>query len=38
MNASLLDWLGHSPSLVQRLQQALATPENRAQLRRELGI
>jgi type VI secretion system protein ImpB len=33
----LKDWLGRSPSLVQRLQQALATPENRAQLRRELG-
>jgi type VI secretion system protein ImpB len=34
----LKDWLGRSPSLVQRLQQALATPENRAQLRRELGL
>jgi type VI secretion system protein ImpB len=33
----LKDWLGRSPSLVQRLQQALATPENRAALRRELG-
>jgi type VI secretion system protein ImpB len=33
----LKDWLSRSPSLVQRLQQALATPENRAQLRRELG-
>jgi type VI secretion system protein ImpB len=33
----LKDWLGRSPSLVQRLQQALTTPENRAQLRRELG-
>jgi type VI secretion system protein ImpB len=34
----LKDWLGRTPSLVQRLQQALATPENRAQLRRELGL
>jgi type VI secretion system protein ImpB len=33
----LKDWLGRSPSLVHRLQQALATPENRAALRRELG-
>jgi type VI secretion system protein ImpB len=36
--SELKDWLGRSPSLVQRLQQALATPENRAQLRRELGM
>jgi type VI secretion system protein ImpB len=34
----LKDWLGLSPSLVQRLKQALATPENRNQLRRELGM
>lgn len=32
------DWLGRVPSLVHRLQQALATPENRAALRRELGV
>ncbi|MCA9684974.1 MAG: type VI secretion system contractile sheath small subunit, partial [Myxococcales bacterium] len=36
--SDLKDWLGGSPSLVFRLQQALASPENRAQLRRELGI
>jgi type VI secretion system protein ImpB len=36
--SELKEWLGLSPSLVQRLKQALATPENRAQLRRELGI
>ena len=31
-------WLGVSDSLVTRLKQALATPENRNQLRRELGL
>src|SRR5690606_22372498 len=31
-------WLGVSPSLVHRLWQALATTENRKQLRRELGV
>jgi type VI secretion system protein ImpB len=35
--SEMKDWLGRVPSLVTRLQQALATPENRAQLRRELG-
>jgi type VI secretion system ImpB/VipA family protein len=34
----LKEWLGASPSLVHRLREALATPENRKQLRRELGI
>ncbi|MFO7561430.1 MAG: type VI secretion system contractile sheath small subunit [Enhygromyxa sp.] len=34
----LKQWLGVSPSLVHRLREALATPENRKQLRRELGI
>ena len=34
----LKDWLGISPSLVERLKQALATPDNRNQLRRELGM
>jgi type VI secretion system protein ImpB len=34
----LKEWLGVSPSLVHRLREALATPENRKQLRRELGI
>jgi type VI secretion system protein ImpB len=32
------EWLAISPSLVHRLREALATPENRKQLRRELGI
>lgn len=32
------EWLELSPSLVERLKQALATPENRNQLRRELGM
>jgi type VI secretion system protein ImpB len=31
------EWIGISPSLVHRLRSALATPENRQQLRRELG-
>jgi len=31
------EWIGISPSLVHRLRSALATPENRKQLRRELG-
>jgi type VI secretion system protein ImpB len=35
--SEMKDWLGRVPSLVHRLQQALATPENRAQLRRELS-
>jgi type VI secretion system protein ImpC len=34
----LKDWLGTTPSLVERFKQSLATPENRMQLRRELGI
>jgi type VI secretion system ImpB/VipA family protein len=34
----LKEWLAISPSLVHRLREALATPENRKQLRRELGI
>ncbi|PRQ01985.1 hypothetical protein ENSA7_56520 [Enhygromyxa salina] len=34
----LKEWLGISPSIVERLKQALASPENRVQLRRELGI
>lgn len=33
----LKEWLGISPSLVHRLREALATPENRKQLRRELN-
>lgn len=34
----LKEWLAISPSLVHRLREALATPENRKQLRRELGM
>jgi type VI secretion system protein ImpB len=34
----LKDWLGDSPSLAHRLREALASPDNRKQLRRELGI
>ena len=34
----LKTWLGISPSLIQRFKQALATHENRLQLRAELGI
>lgn len=34
----LKQWLGVSPSLVHRLREALATPENRKQLRRELAV
>ncbi len=34
----LKEWIGVSPSLAHRLREALATPENRKQLRRELGM
>jgi type VI secretion system protein ImpB len=34
----LKEWFGVAPSLVERLKQALATPENRNALRRELGM
>ncbi len=34
----LKQWLAISPSLAHRLREALATPENRRELRRELGM